>query len=166
MKCSCEEFPESQYGSICNTERLVRVVSDKHFRKSGQLKPSAFPLSHVQRSGLSLVRADKIDLNEMSAVADDIIKLSRAKEARGALLAHAAEMRSLKDKNDERALCVKDDPVRGEDGVRDNEAHAIILASGPTDENDGQAIRDWLMTTFSHAQQLADLYGGAKEENI
>lgn len=156
--CTCEEYEYSEFGRVEGTERLFRVVTDRHFKKNGGLKPSAFPLTDVKERGLSLVRGDLIDRAEFTAITADIVKLSNADEARGAMVGAGASIREKLDTEGNRILCLKDDPVRGEDGVRDNEAHAITMATKPLDMPDVQELRDWMLQNFSNAQPIDQLY--------
>jgi hypothetical protein len=136
----------------------MRIVTDKHFKNNGTLKPSAFSPTDIKRRGVSLVRGDLIDLGEMTAIAADIVRLHKAKEARGALVGDASALREKADVAGVRALCLIDDPVRNEDNVRDNEAHAITLASNDLEDDDVLELRFWLLRSFGDAKPLQELY--------
>lgn len=143
---------------MADHERLLRIVTDKHYKTNGDLKPSAFPVTDVKRRGVSLVRGDCIDFAELGAIASDILRLSKANEVRGALVAAANSLKSKVDGSGARALCVIDDPVRDEENVRDNEAHAITLASMNLHDPDVLELRDWLLQLFSGAKTLESIH--------
>jgi hypothetical protein len=163
--CSCEDVSHSDYGVVADDEPLIRVLTDRHFNKSGKLRPAAFPISDVRDRGLSLVRSRYVDHPELSAIASNIVDLSNAAEARGALVGRAGDVRAESDVQGLRALCVKDDPVPADDRVRANPAHAITMATSSLPDEDVQELRDRLLTIFGDAVPLGDaLMPAAKDD--
>lgn len=157
--CKCERNSHSEYGPVKDDERLVRILTDKHYRKSDcSLLPTAFNLKDIRSSGVSLVRIDKIKIAEFQEIAENIKCLSHAKAVEGALTAKASLLRARTRSDNARELCVVDDPVRNEPNVRPNEAHCIAVSSVEIDELDAKEIRDRLLTEFSEARYLSDIY--------
>lgn len=158
LPCSCEDMSHGNLGEVQSVERLARILSPLHFDKKGRLKPSAFAITHLQEAGLSLVRVDKIDAAEIIAVASDIMKSSDQMELRGALVGSAQAIRDAKLPDGHRALCVKDDPVLGDKLLRDNEAHAVSVATRRVTEEDMKEVRMAIWGKFSPISNLSDIY--------
>lgn len=157
--CSCEEMSHGNMGPVADEERLARVLSDLHFDKRGRLKPSAFAISHLKSSGLSLVRVDRINSEELDAVARDVMKSSPSTEPRGALVGAARLLRDAEFPEGVRALCVKDDPVIDDpNGARDNPAHAISVATHEISDADVMEIRGKIWKQFSPIYELNQVY--------
>ena len=162
VPCSCEDVSHGNLGVVGDTERLARLLTDKHFNKSNTLKPSAFPISHIREAGLSLVRVDKVDSHELEAIAEDIRRLSGAVVNKGALLGSAAAIKKLY-YQDTRAMCVKDDPVLNDAKARDNPAHAISVATRRISEEDAKEIREQLLDIFSPVERLMQIFCEVEE---
>lgn len=155
--CECEKISHGDLGPVSNDERVVRVLSDRHFGKDGRLKPSALPSSHFQGDGLSLVRVDRTTTAHLIAVAQDILKLSGAKELRGALFGKALLLRNLTFADNDRAICVIDDPVLNDPKAIDNHAHAIAVCARPTSEEDLKELRASMMEFLEHVEDLSTI---------
>lgn len=156
--CSCETCSHGNLGPVDGGERLARILSPLHFNKMGRLKPSAFAVSHLKEVGLSLVRVDRIDANEMIAIAQDVLKSSGQDALKGALVGAAQDIRDTLLPDGARALCVKDDPVLDVEGIRDNPAHAISVATRKLADEDVMEIRSQIWEKFTPVEQIADLY--------
>lgn len=156
--CTCEEQAHGHFGIVSNDERLVRLLTDRHFSNAGKLKTSAFDLSDIMDGGVSLVRASLIGVLEFQAVAEDIRKSAKASEVRGALISIAQDLRALRRPDGERLLCVKDDPVIDKPPLRDNPAHAITMSTKPIDRLFAQEIRDQLLSMSNHARYLNEVW--------
>ena len=151
MLCSCEAVPSGQIGVIGNTERLGRVVCNpRHLRKNGELKPGLFPITHIQKMALSLMRLDQCDETEAKLQADHVAQSGTGKdEAVGYSIASAGALRDLVDDAGLRLLCVKDDPlVLDRDGVS-NPYHALAGSSLFHNDADIVEIKTKLMAAFS-----------------
>lgn len=158
-RCSCELVSHGKLGPVGDNERLARVaMHPTHFNKKGQVRPGVFPISHLMHTGLSLTRVDKIDSAELVAVIGDIVRTAAAESADEVLVGLAEAIRSLLDKEGERCLCVKDDPVLDQPDLRDNEAHAIVARSANQEEPEIRALRDALLTIFGSPKKTADIY--------
>jgi hypothetical protein len=108
-------------------------------------------------TGLSLTRIDKIELAELVAVVADIVGSASAESAEGVLIGHVDAIRAILDVNGKRLLCVKDDPIVGEAGFRDNEAHAVLMRSADQKEPEMRALRSVLLTIFGEPQKIGDV---------
>lgn len=152
--CSCETIAHGDLGLISDEERLLRVLTDRHFNAKGKLKPNAFPLTDIKERGLSLVRLDHISSEKLAAVVQNIVDLSKAVEPRGALVSAGWIIRDEKFADGGRSLCLKDDPVEPDGAVIENLAHAITMATKKLDDVGLQALRDRLLTIFSDATPM------------
>ncbi len=161
-RCPCEAVSHGKLGPVENSERLARVALHPiHFKNSGALKPGVFPITQLMEGGLSLTRVDKIDREELEAVIADIAKAAKAAKAKfaeGVLLGRVDAIRALLDESGGRALCATDDPVVGQVGLRDNEAHALVLRSADQADPEIRALRGELLTIFGRVKKTAEVY--------
>ncbi|QCL96067.1 hypothetical protein [Agrobacterium tumefaciens] len=126
--CTCEEVAHGALGKVANDEKLARVImSPTHFKKNGELKPGAFPLSHIRQSGLSLFRTDRMTKEDIVRIAGAIAPPNQTPHSLA--IAVAADIRSIELVEGEQALCVLDDPVLNSPPFPDNPAHAIAISS-------------------------------------
>ena len=126
--CSCEHVSHGEFGPVADDEELARVImSPAHFNKNGDLKPGAFPLSHIRQSGLSLLRTNKMSKTDIIRIAHAIAPANQAPHSLA--IAVAGEVRSIELIEGEQALCVLDDPVLDSPPYPDNPAHAIAISS-------------------------------------
>lgn len=156
--CACELKSHSQFGPVLDGERLVRILTDRHFKNNGEIRTSAFSLTDIISDGVSVVRAKYVSVAEAQAVFDDIRRAAAAERVDGALIASAQAIRLLTWDNGKRKLCVLDDPVLNDPNLRDNPAHAIALSEGPIDREQAQVIRADLLKICRHVGYLSGVF--------
>lgn len=153
---SCEKVARSTFGTVQNKERLGRIVLSKNHinKKTGEVKPSVFPPSHIGKTGLSLMRIDMMDEHELTHQADAVAdKASIENVVAGVLVSFASELRKLQNDSAERLLCVVDDPTD------ENEAHSFAIKTVVVqDEADIKEIRDALLTMFLPLVPVSGVY--------
>lgn len=142
--CSCEQIEVSKHGLVNDEETVARVIlSPTHInKKTGEIKPSAFPLSHIASKGLSLIRSDRITEDDLYGHACTIAAGIAGNVPCGVMHSKAGSLRSIKDSNKKRALCVFDDPVET------NDAHATSIRSDGQDDPEVRGIRGQLLECF------------------
>lgn len=151
--CTCEHESHGDLGPVGDGERLARLVtSPNHFRKSdGRLKPGVFPLSHIQMSGVSLMRVDHMAKDFVVEVSTAIAAQISDQTPSGLLVQSAEAVRSLVDSNSVRSLCVVDDPVLDSHPLPDNPAHALAISSKVRSEEEILEIQSDLYELFAGA---------------
>lgn len=149
--CSCELESHGNLGSVKDAERLVRVVfNPNHIRKKcGGLKPGVFPLSHIAKSGLSLMRLEHLTPEELAQKSKDVADSAEGQGVAGVLVGKASRIRGMVDSDARRLMCVVDDPVINHPKIPDNIAHAISVSSIERSEDDIQELRADLLDLFS-----------------
>lgn len=159
-RCTCEQVARSELGPIENGERLARVVtSPNHFRKDGSLKPGTFPLTHILKSGLSLVRVDALQREEMKNISEAITGQKPGEELKGIIVCGTGSLRSISEEgSDQRALCVLDDPITDDNVLPDNPAHAIAISAVVQDETEVLRIQGLLLECFEGPIPIDDVY--------
>ncbi|MCY4316922.1 MAG: hypothetical protein OXC66_12520 [Roseovarius sp.] len=72
--CSCENVAQGELGLIEPDELVARVVCNpRHiYKKDGSIKPGVFPPSHIAKTGLSLMRPEHLNEDELKMQADAI----------------------------------------------------------------------------------------------
>lgn len=144
--CSCECVSHGELGPVTDQEHLARVVvHPTHFRKDGSIKPGLFPLKHIRESGLSLMRADKMD--EAESTKQAMAVCSEGKKVSGVRLCRTGDLRAIVGQGG-RSLCVKDDPVKNHEGLPDNPAHAVSIRSQNQDDPEVLRIQGELTDLF------------------
>ena len=131
-ECSCEEVGHGDFGPVSSSERLARVLtSPNHIAKDNEtFKPSAFPRGHIQRTGISLIRVDRIDVIELRKQADAIAGNRLKEKLLGVGLSNARQLRDAVDLNTgKRLFCVVDDPVMATEQLPENLAHAYLVSA-------------------------------------
>lgn len=129
--CTCEECARSELGTIKDEETVGRLIfSPDHVRKSDKtIKPGAFPLSHIQHKGLSLVRTDTIPPNELRTFADAVAAHQTGRQWHGVVAFPTKTVRSLTSPENHRLICLFDDPTPSENNIPANAAHALLVAA-------------------------------------
>lgn len=155
-------MPQSAYGAVGDDEQLVRVLTDKHY-KGSKVQTTAFNIKDIMSDGISMVRLGMTNVVEFQAVAEDIRRKSGAHAVQGALALRADLLRGLEWPGGSRKLCLFDDPVFNEHDTRDNPAHCMAVSPIVIEKVDAQEIRDNLMTIFSEARYLNDLWPAADD---
>ncbi|MER8828818.1 hypothetical protein NKH73_20550 [Mesorhizobium sp. M0938] len=166
--CSCEQVAVGDLGPVVSTERVGRiVVSPRHFKKDGGLKPGVFPTSHIQASGLSLFRVDHMTTAEIETQSAAI---AGNQKPAGALLCKAERVRTISEADtDLRSLCLVDDPVKNDATLPDNPAHAVALRTQYRDSNDDPEtlrIQLELIAMFGGLVALQDIVEQDKEQLV
>lgn len=148
--CSCELVSHGKLGRIEPVEMVSRVVCDpRHIRKSdGTLKPGIFPPSHIQRSGLSLLRTAHLSPEDLRRHADAVAGHDPKDRAVGTIDCPASKIRAIVDDEGFRWICLYDDPVKNDPKLPDNPAHATLIASREVGEDDVVEIRTRLTLAF------------------
>lgn len=164
--CSCEDKQRGPLGPVADYELVARaVINPTHIAKKGGLKPGLFPLSHIQKIGLSLVRIDPITAPELErqgrAIAAAVLPgkdgvqptlagfvTCMVHNLRGELLAESPS----------RALCVHDDPTLQDGKLPANPAHAIVVGTLDHDDSEIERLRLRLVDLFSPLVQAADAF--------
>lgn len=145
-----EEHAVGPHGPVNDAEIVARiVVSPRHFRSNGQLKPGVIPPSHFVKGGLSLIRVEKINEENYSIVARHIaegtsITAAERQVPAGHIEWEACVVRSVRSSADEQSLVLLDDPILNHPCQPDNDAHALAKARMNIDELESQRIRDAL----------------------
>ena len=142
MRCSKEADAVGPYGPVEDGERLYRAAfSPQHFRKNGALKPSILPPSHIARSGLSLVRNDKLSDAELVEICSAIAEAHSDREWFGGFQFTCLCVREIRDEEG-RLVCVLDDPAPEANGVPANDAHSIAIShDGDMSDEDAMEVR-------------------------
>jgi len=117
--CACEQHSVSSHspGVVQDDEYLVRLIfSPTHFNEqTGKLKPFAF--FDCKDKGLSVNRMQYTSVEELKQTAAFI---SHGRRMIGVVVAKCADIRSIRDEEDERAFCVYDT------ATKNNQSHADI----------------------------------------
>ena len=152
----------SKFGEI-GAETLDRIVrSPEHFIKgTTRLKPSIFPPSHISHKGLSLNRVDKLPVEDFCAFCDAVAKMKPDQEWKGGFQFAAEIIRSFKDADGNRTLCLFDDPVEEiktpQGVIPANDGHAIVIASDNNiPEEDVKEIRAHLLEVGRFVEKPTD----------
>jgi hypothetical protein len=144
IECSCEGVARGPCGLIASDEVLARLLFfPDHIRKSDQsVKPGAFPLSHIQEKGLSLVRPNKLSVKELEIFAKAVACSKGDRKWHGQIEFVTGVPRSLTDDDGNRSVCVFEDPTNEECGVPANPAHTLLIsARHPMTEADAKEVR-------------------------
>jgi hypothetical protein len=164
-QCPREAISRSEFGVIVNDERLARVaIHPIHFTKSGQLKPAVIPIGHLNGSssdGLSLTRCDRTSAEELNRIASEIAGANVEWQFKAVIYVSAEAIRQIRDQEQNREICLYDDPVRPEDGNITNEAHALArLCFMRTEEkkHEVERLRMKLLDAFSEPKQINEIY--------
>jgi len=152
VPCSCEGVAHGELGAVLDDERVVRIVTSPRHVKNGRLKPGAFPLSHIEKSGLSVVRREHLTDDQLKVLAAEIAGRSDAEVPYGTLIGSAAQIRSVINTEGERSLCLFDDPVVNDGTLSDNPAHALVIKSGCSD--DTLRLQGQLLEIFDTVQRF------------
>lgn len=164
--CQCEVVSHGALGPVGDTERLARLVtSPNHFRRNGGgLKPGAFPLSHIKDSGVSLLRVDLMSEENITEISRKIAGLKEGEQPKGLLITTAKDLRGLKDEDENRLLCVIDDPVLNSPPAPDNPAHAIAVSSKTRADDEILEIQAVLLRMFDRGiTELGAVHTSASE---
>lgn len=158
--CSCELEAHGDLGSVEDSERLVRVVfNPNHIRKKdGKLKPGVFPLSHIAKSGLSLMRLEHLTPGELAAHSQNVANSSIGQSVEGLLVGRASQIRGMLDSKSCRLMCVVDDPVLNDPNIPDNIAHAISISSVVRTDDEIQELQADLLEIFSDIVKVSDAH--------
>lgn len=159
--CSCEYASLGDLGSVSDEEYVARVVLHPvHIlKKDGTVKPGVFPPKHIRESGLSLMRTDKMDEDELTKQAEAVLAGSqKGKHVQGVLLCQVSRLRTIYTEG-RRSICVTDDPVKDHKVLPDNPAHAVSIQSHILDESEIERIRSELMDIFDGPTPIAEVYG-------
>jgi len=144
--CSCEKVAHGELGVIEPDESVARVVCNPcHIAADGSIKTGVFPPKHIATTGLSLMRLKHLSEQELRKHADDIAAHKPEDVAAGVIGGRVASIRSLVDRDGVRSVCVFDDPVFGEENLRDNPAHALLIAATKSAVDDVAEIRTKLL---------------------
>lgn len=156
--CSCENEAHGDLGPVANEETVARViVSPNHFRKGGNaLKPSAFPLSHIAVSGLSLLRTDCMDGEQAHELSRAIAGQMLNQTAVGLAKLHTSELRGLRDDGDVRMLCIVDDPVAESESMPENPGHAFAITSISRSDPEILAIQQAIYDLVNNIERFDD----------
>jgi hypothetical protein len=137
---------------------MARVVcSPRHILATGGLKPGIIPIEHIKRSGVSLIRVDRVDCAELTKQAEAVARSLDGQTHIGVLVTSASLIREVKVAG-RRGLCLVDDPVIDDEKIPDNPAHAIAVASTLWEEHEILEMRKVLLNLFSMLRQPAALY--------
>ncbi|MEQ9226826.1 MAG: hypothetical protein RLO15_10785 [Parvibaculum sp.] len=163
--CSCEHISRSEFGLIDANERIVRVIlSPIHINKrTGEVKPSAFPVSHLMEKGFSLMRLEKMDSPELQRQAEAIRDAATRgtgllQEVKGVVVSTASELREIYDEEDRQAFCLFDEPVEAGEDILENKAHSVAIRSLDQDSTEVQGLRDRLIDIFGKLLALDKAY--------
>lgn len=149
-----------EFGPINDSERVARVVTyPNHFRKDGGIKPGLFPPSHIRDGGLSLMRLNMMNEEELSKQAQAVAMSKPGEEPRGVRTCNASALRAIvDDEQGGRSLCVKDDPIKDDKCLPDNPAHAIAIGTRYQDDPEILRIRGELIEVFGELTAISDIY--------
>lgn len=149
-RCPRELQSRSSFGAVKDAEMLGRVAcSPRHFKGSGELKPSFISKKDVEERGLSSFRLYHLSDDEIHQLAAAIAATVPGNIAIGYVECLAGDAREIIDSDGLRALCVVDDPTEATETVPANPAHALVVASRSFDEGDIVRIRTELTEKFS-----------------
>ena len=140
--CSCEDVALSEFGLIQPKELVARVVCEpRHIRKSdGTITPGVIPPSHIAKKGLSLMRSKHLTENDLRKHADAVASHDCKDAAIGVIECEASSIRALTGKDGTKSVCLFDDPVKN------NPAHALLIATRDVPVEDIAEIRTRLVT--------------------
>lgn len=135
----CEEERESRgtLGPVKDSEVLIRIVrSPQHInKKTGVLRPGLFPFSDLGRKGLSLTRDGHFSREDFMNYASVVAEMKPGETLHGFRSTEAGSIRSLKNEEGNRSLCVVEDPEKEITNIPDNIAHAVAFSSVPLDQD-------------------------------
>lgn len=159
--CPCEGHGHGDLGPVAGEESLARVVvSPQHIsKKDGSIKPGLFAPSHINESGLSLMRRDHMNFEKFTEQVAAVTK--KAGVAIGIRTAKASDLRAEVNAAGERDLCVHDDPIMGDEHLPDNPAHAEAKVPKKFENHlDPEVLRiqGRLMDIFGPLVKLEDVY--------
>ncbi|MEY9560520.1 hypothetical protein [Sinorhizobium fredii] len=156
--CPCENESHGDLGPVADEENVARViVSPNHFRKgSNALKPSAFPLSHIATSGLSLLRTDCMDSDQAHQLSCAIAGQMQNQTAVGLAKLSTSALRGLRDDEDVRMLCVVDDPVAESESMPANPGHAFAISSISRSDPEILAIQQAIYDLVNDIERFDD----------
>ncbi|MEE9925822.1 MAG: hypothetical protein PBV01_21040 [Brucella anthropi] len=156
--CTCEGESHGDLGAVQDAERLARIVfSPNHLRKTGELKPGVFPLSHIKKSGVSLLRVDHLTRDELKERSDETASQLDGQSVHGLLVTRATQIRSLTE-SAHRSVCLVDDPVLNDPKLSDNPAHAICISPLERSDDQLQEIQADLLDIFSDVLSIDDAH--------
>lgn len=146
--CTCELICRTALGVIENEETVGRLIfSPDHLQKKDNgVKPGAFPVSHIQSLGLSLARLDKMSATELGGFANAVATQKQGRTWVGTYNFCVSSARAIVDAQDDRLVCLFDDPTPAENSVPANPAHALLVAScAGMSELDAKEVRSILV---------------------
>lgn len=151
MYCSCEAVSHGDLGVIKDSEFVVRVVCQpRHInKKDGSIKPGVFPPTHIAKRGLSLMRRKHLNADELRCHADAVAAHDPRQNAVGVIACQARDIRSLKEDDGTRSVCLFDNPIVGDPTCCDNPAHALLIAARQMEDEDIERIRFHLLQAFN-----------------
>lgn len=143
--CSCEATSHSQLGPVADTETLARlVIAPMHInQRNGLPSPAAFQVTDLMERGLSVLRRDHTDDEELRRQGTKLCKNKPDRSLECVMLGSADEIRQLLDRQGQRAFCLVDDEVE------DQPTHAIIMRSSDQDNLEMKELRGRLMKIFA-----------------
>jgi hypothetical protein len=146
--CTCEECARSELGTISDEETVGRLIfNPEHLSKKDQsVKPGAFPLTHIQHKGLSLVRAEKISDQDLKRFATAVASQKQGRTWHGLAMFPSKAVRERTSANGDRIVCLFDDPTEADGEIPENKAHALAIAAQEgMSEDDAREVRAAIM---------------------
>ena len=156
MYCSCEAVSQGDLGVIEDSEFVVRVVCQpRHISKiDGSIKPGVFPPTHIEKRGLSLMRSNYLTTDELRGHANAVAAYDTKQNAVGVIDCQACDIRSLKEDDGTRSVCLFDNPVVDDPTCCDNPAHALLIVARQMEDRDIIRIRFSLLQAFSKLRRF------------
>lgn len=118
--------------------------------------PSVFPLSHIKKIGLSLVRTERIDSSELCVFASAVARLRPDNSWHGLISFPARVARELQISG-ARSVCLWEDPTPVDGSVPANDAHASLVANQDISDADAMEIRARIWITNGGMHTLVEL---------
>ncbi len=145
--CTCEECARGELGTISDAETVGRLIfNPDHLSKDKSVKQGAFPLSHIQAKGLSLVRTDKIADDDLRKFAEAVARQKPGRAWHGVTIFSSQTVRDLRTSEGKRLVCLFDDPTPEEGEIPENPAHALaVAAQADMSEPDAREVRAAIM---------------------
>jgi len=151
-RCSCESEARGPHGPVSDNEGLYRaVLSPEHLLADGSgFKASLFSLSDIMRKGVSLIRREKIEDDDLATFCNALAGMKPSRKWAGGLEFSASVVRSLSDAGG-RLMCLLDDPTEATSELPKNDAHALAIAShSEVTEEDVKEIRAAFIQNGQH----------------
>ncbi len=159
-----EEEKQSQYspGPVLSEETLLRIIYyPAHVDNDGQLKPEAIPTQDLKERGFSVYRKSYVKREKISTVINNYVSKKTERECRGISPIQCQTVRSITDKEMNKAFNVLDDAKTKEDT-----AHAEIKYSRNYGRAEQKGLRKKLIDKFTTILDTEIIYSELESDML